>query len=91
MEASFYSIEISGENFPGLPEIIDKFAEIHKERGCPDGDDLDLQMEMMLMETCTHFNIGYVSLPGDVYIFYPLSLDREKVQELISEAMKNQN
>lgn len=88
MEAQFYSVEVEGSDFPELSEIIDKFGEIHTNRGRPDGDALEQQMDAMMYDTCQHFNIKFLSMPDDVYIFYPMDmdLDRDELIKMIEQS-----
>lgn len=92
MQAHFYSVEPTDENdgnepFPDLSDIIEKFSEIYDSRDRPVDDELDTQINAMLLEVCSHFNIRVTNAPNDIWIFHPISLDMS-AEELL-EAIIN--
>lgn len=83
MDAHFYSVDVEGSDFPDLSVIIEKFTELHSARGKPDGDALDSQMEALMYETCARFDIQYISLLNNVYVFLPSDMDPDYAKEMI--------
>lgn len=88
MNASFYSIEIAGTDFPELSDIIDKFNEFHSERGGPVGDSLDLQIDSILVDVCLHFNIQYTSTLDNSYFFFPMNIDVDDVIKMLEKKLE---
>jgi hypothetical protein len=94
MEAHFYSVEVEDSGFPDLQDIIAKFSEFHALRGRPEGEFLEQQMDVILFEVCSHFNIDYTSIPdnpNNVYIFMPLGMDPDEVVRIILEKAEDEN
>lgn len=87
MEASFYLLEDQNSNLPDLDTIISEFGKIHEERGKPDGDSLDMQIDSMMVELCTKLDIKYIKFDGDVFAF--MSPDLEVNEEELKKMLGN--
>lgn len=83
MDPLFYLIDVRGLDSPGLPDIIDKFNQLHSERGSPVGDSLDCQMDSILAEVCLHFNIECVSTLDNAHFFFPTGIDANDVIKML--------
>lgn len=81
MEASFYSLTYEEDNFPSMEEIIKVFSFIYSARGEPQGDELENQIDVMIIEACMNLNIQYTAFPGSVYFFHNSEITNEQVEQ----------
>ncbi len=84
-EVKIFTFGTDAEDVPDLHDIIARFDEVYKSRGCPQGDAYDSQFDMMLLETAMHFSLIYHDLGNGNIVFSPPSYDTEYVLSYMND------
>lgn len=90
-EINLFTFGTDSDNLPELTDIIQKFDEVYKDRGCPQGDAYDQQFDMMMIETAMHFGMIYHDLGEGEIVFSPPIYETDYVLSYMKEYFANQD
>lgn len=90
-EINIFTFGTDADDLPELTDIIKKFDEVYKERGCPQGDAYDQQFDMMMIETAMHFGLIYHDLGAGEVVFSQPSYETDYVLSYMKDYLNNQD